>query len=303
MNNKQKGKSRRQFIKEVSLATGGMVLLPALASSSCSAVQSLPGEKMKLGLVTYQWGKDWDVPTIIKNCTESGVLGVELRVEHAHGVGLGMPESQMAEVKKMFDDSAVEIVGMGTNEAYDSPDPDVLNQKIENTKEFLRISQAIGGSGVKVKPNQFHEGVPHEKTLEQIGISLNTLGEYAGGLGQVIRLEVHGKGTQELPAIKKIMDHVKSPNAGACWNCNDQDLNGEGLEYNFNLVKDRFADIVHIRELNIGEYPYQELMNLFVGIDYEGWILLECRQMPDDGVKAMIEQREIFQEMIDKART
>lgn len=141
--------------------------MPAFACTT----GALPGENMKLGLVTYNWGKDWDIPTIIKNCTEFGILGVESRVEHAHGVGLGISESSMAEVKKMFVDSPVEIVGMGTNEEYDSPNTDVLKGNIENTKEFIRISQGIGGSGVK--PNGFHEDVPREKTIEQIGKSLN----------------------------------------------------------------------------------------------------------------------------------
>jgi sugar phosphate isomerase/epimerase len=298
MSKNQTEKSRRQFIKEISLAAGGIVLLPAFSCTS----GKLPGENMKLGLVTYNWGKDWDIPTIIKNCTGSGIPGVELRVEHAHGVGLGISESRMAEVKKMFDDSPVEIVGMGTNEEFHSPDPEVLKGRIENTKEFIRISKGIGGSGVKVKPNGFSEGVPREKTIEQIGKSLNGLGEYAADFGQVIRLEVHGNETEELPVIKAIMDHLTSPSVGVCWNCNDTDLAGEGLEHNFNLVKNRFADTVHVRELNIGEYPYQELMNLFVGMDYKGWILLECREEPEDPIKAMIEQKEIFQEMIKKAR-
>ena len=126
---------------------------------------------------------------------------------------------------------------MGTNEEYDSPDAEVLKGNIENTKEFIRISQGIGGSGVK--PNGFHEDVPREKTIEQIGKSLNNLVDYAADYGQIIRLEVHGKETEELPVIKAIMDHITSPNVRVCWNCNDTDLKGEGLENNFNLMKNR----------------------------------------------------------------
>ena len=73
------------------------------------------------------------------------------------------------------------------------------------------------------------------------------------------------------------------------------------MTYNFNLVKDRFGDTVHVREFNVGDYPYQDLMNLFVGIKYDGWILLECRTDPDDKVKAMKEQKEIFTDMIGNA--
>ena len=41
---------------------------------------------MRFGLVTYLWGKDMDLPTLLDVCEKSGVLGVELRTQHAHGV-------------------------------------------------------------------------------------------------------------------------------------------------------------------------------------------------------------------------
>lgn len=285
-------------MKNLAIAGGALSIFPSL--SFASGIPS--GAAMRLGLVTYNWGKDWDIPTIIKNCTESRVLGVELRVEHAHGVGLNSTKSELALVKKMFDDSPVEVVGMGTNEDYDSPDPQVLSEKIENTKKFVRISQAIGGTGVKVKPNRFHDGVPREKTIEQIGKSLNDLGKYAADFGQTIRLEVHGQGTDELPVVEAIMKHVESPGVGVCWNCNGTDLKGDGFEKNFYRVNDRFGDTVHVRELNIGNYPYAELMKLLVRMDYKGWVLLECREKPEDPVAAMKEQRAIFQQMTESAR-
>ena len=290
--------NRRIFSKGVAVAAAG-ALLPTWA---CTSGANKPGSKIKLGLVTYLWGKDMDVPTLIDSCTKSGISGIELRVEHAHGVNTGMSASERAAVKKQFEDSQVTFVGMGTNEQFDSPDPAVLKQNIDRAKEFIRLSADLGGTGVKVKPNGFHEGVPHEQTIEQIGKALNELGEYGSSFGQKIRLEVHGKETQELPNIKAIMDVANHSNVGACWNSNDEDLLGQGLEYNFNLVKDRLTDIVHVRELNIGEYPYQQLMNLFVAMDYEGWILLECRTNPEDKVAAMTEQVAVFQEMIKKGQ-
>lgn len=257
---------------------------------------------MKLGLVTYLWGKDWDIPTLLKNCKTSNVLGVELRVDHAHGVGPSISALKRKEVKKMFADSPVKIVGMGTNQQYDFVDQDKLKKSIEETKEWIKLSKDVGGTGVKVKPNAFHEGVPHEKTIEQIGKALNEVGKFGADYGQKIRVEVHGEETQELPNMKAIMDVADNKNVYTCWNCNDQDLIGGGLEYNFNLVKDRQGDTVHVRELNIGSYPYQDLMNLFVKMNYDGWILLECRTDPADKVKAMIEQHEVFDQMIMNAK-
>lgn len=255
------------------------------------------GSKMKLGLVTYLWGKDWDIPTLITNCSKSKIYGVELRTEHAHGVEPSISPQRRKEVKKMFADSPVKIVGLGTNQQYDFVEPDKLKESIERTKEFIKLGADIGGSGVKVKPNAFHPEVTHEKTIEQIGKALNEVGKFGADYGQKIRLEVHGNETQELPNIKAIMDVANNPNVYVCWNCNDEDLLGGGLEKNFNLVKNRLGDTVHVRELNIGAYPYQDLMNLFMKIDYSGWILLECRTEPADRVKAMIEQHEVFNKM------
>jgi sugar phosphate isomerase/epimerase len=285
---------RRIFLKNLGLLTGAMVLPSGQIAFGKSAKPA-----MKLGFVTYLWGKDWDQDTLIKNLTASGIHGVELRVEHAHKVSPALTKEERIAVKKKFQDSPVQIIGMGTNQQYDYVEPEKLRESIEQTKAFFQLSRDIGGLGVKVKPNQFRPGVPHEKTIEQIGKSLNELAKYGADMGQILRLEVHGNETQELTNIKAIMDVANHPNATVCWNCNAQDLNGGGLEANFDMVKARFGDICHVRELNDTTYPYQELMKLFVKNNYKGWILLECRTDPADKVKALIEQREIFEKMIN----
>lgn len=290
-NNSENG--RRDFLINLGLLTGAM-----LAPTGQFAFGKSKNQGMKLGFVTYQWGKDWDVDTLIKNLSASGILGVELRVEHAHKVSPALTKEERIQVRKKFSDSPVKIVGMGTNQQYDYVEPQMLKESIEQTKAFFQLSHDIGGSGVKVKPNQFRPGVDHKKTIEQIGLALNELAKYGADMGQQLRLEVHGNETQELPNIKAIMEVANHPNATVCWNCNPQDLTGEGLEANFNMVKNRFGDICHVRELNDTSYPYQDLMNLFVKNKYEGWILLECRTNPTDKVKALIEQREIFGKMI-----
>lgn len=288
-------KSRRDFLKTIAVGTASLTL-----SGFKPFEKNKPG--MRIGLVTYQWGRDWDLPTLLANCEKAKVLGLELRTEHKHGVEPHLNKQQRLEVKKRFSDSPVELVGYGANDEYHSPDPAILKKNMDNTKALLHLMHDVGGSGVKVKPNAFPNGVPHEKTIEQIGQSLLTLGKYAKDLGQQIRLEVHGKETQELPNIKAMMDIADHPNVKVCWNSNDEDLIGGGLTHNFNLVKDRLGDTVHVREFNVGSYPYQDLMNLLTKANYKGWILLECRTEPADRVAAMIEQREILDRMLANAR-
>lgn len=293
------GSNRRQFL-QTSVLLGTTVVAGGPLAALRGAADK-PGSKMQLGFCTYLWGQDWDLPTLIANCEKAEVLAVETRTEHAHGVEPSLTESQRADVRKRFADSRVQLLGPGTNEAYHYPDPAQLNKAIERTKAFIKLSHDCGGSGVKVKPNDLPKNVPQEKTVAQIGQSLNVVGKFAADYGQEIRLEVHGS-CAPLPIMKQIMDHVDQSNVRVCWNCNADDLKGDGLAHNFGLVKDRFGATAHIRELNVGDYPYQELMELLVAMDYPGWVLLECRTKPADRVAAMQEQKKLFAEMVAQAQ-
>ena len=77
--------TRRRFLKR-SLSLGAAALAAGPLSRKLARAAEKRGSKMRLGLVTYLWGKDWDLPTVIANCEKADVLGVELRTEHAHGV-------------------------------------------------------------------------------------------------------------------------------------------------------------------------------------------------------------------------
>ena len=288
---------RREFIKGLSLTTLAMVLsereLYALFKKR---------SRMKPGLVTYQWGKDWDVPTIIRNCEASGLLGVELRTEHKHGVEPTLNAEQRKEVKKRFNDSNVEFVGYGSNVEFDSPDPAVLKKNMDFGKELVKLSHDVGGTGVKVKPNKFHANVPREQTIEQIGKSLNELGKFGSEYGQKIRLEVHGRETQELPNMKAIMDVADNKNVVVCWNCNQEDLKGEGFKHNFDLIRNRLGDTIHVHEIATDPYPYPDLAKELVDMKYNGWILWECTSKPSDTVAAMAENRKLWEELAAKAK-
>ncbi len=290
--------SRRDFLK-VSVGTAALATLPFAAPRALA--DDARGENIAFGLVTYQWGNDWDLPTLIANCQKTKVLGVELRTTHAHKVEPVLNEKERQEVQKQFADGGITLVGLGSNERFDSPDPAVVRKAIEASKEFIRLSHDIGGSGVKVKPDTFHKEVPREKTIEQIGKALNELGEYAAGFGQQVRLEVHG-GCAELPVIAAIMKVATDDNVAVCWNSNAQDLQGDGLEANFKLVRDRFGATCHVRELNLPDYPWDKLMKLLVDTDYSGWVLLEASSKPADRVAALAAQKALFDKLLAQAK-
>jgi sugar phosphate isomerase/epimerase len=240
---------------------------------------------MQLGLVTYMWGAEWDLPTLIRNCHDTGFAGVELRSTHKHGVEPSLSTAERSEVAKRFVDSGVQLVGLGSACEYHSPDPAEVRRNIEETKGFIRLCHDVGGSGVKVRPNGLPPEVPVEKTLEQIGRALNEVAAFGEGYGVQIRLEVHGRETSNLEHIERIMDVADHPGNVVCWNCNQEDLAGQGLEHNFGLVQDRLGTI-HIHDL-ITQYPWKQLFGLLRQANFEGWTLLEEGAPTADPLRVM----------------
>ena len=135
------------------------------------------------------------------------------------------------EVRKRFADSPVTLIGLGTNQDFHDPDPAKVKKSIEVAKAFVKLSHDVGGSGVKVKPNDTPQGIPLEKTTAQIELARrsNEVAAFAADYGQQIRLEVHGLGlAPRLPTIKRIMDVARAQDVGVCWNSNKTDLERQG---------------------------------------------------------------------------
>lgn len=276
--------TRRTFVRR-SLATLAVATaMPVLAADPPAAVRSpsflTAKPKMKLGTVTYNLAQDWDIATIIKNCEAAKFEGVELRTTHAHKVEVNLSTEERAMVRKRFADSSVELMGLGSAFDYHTADHDKLKKDIAATKEYISLAHDVGASGVKVRPNGFPREVSKEKTLEQIGNSLRELGEFGANLGVAIRLEVHGSGTSLLPHVKTMMDVANHKNVGVCWNSNQTDLEGEGFDHNFNLVKDKII-VVHMRDLFLEEYPFRKLMTRLNEINFTGYCLAEIPPSAD----------------------
>lgn len=252
---------------------------------------------MKLGMVTYMWGAEWDLPTLLKNCSETGFQGVELRTTHQHGVEITLNEQQRIDVRKRFGDSGIELVGLGSACDYHNADAAVVQKNIELTKQFAILSHDVGGSGVKVRPNGLVSGKDRAGTVAQIGKALAECGEFAEGYGQEIRLEVHGKGTSDLSLIKEIIDAASCPNVVVCWNSNPGEVVEGSIRKNFDLVKNNLGRTVHIHDLFDTSYPYRELFTLLRSIDYHGYCLSESPATTDP-VRVMRYYRALWLEQI-----
>jgi len=287
--------TRRRFFTHAVQAGAGLATWRSGAAAPGKRVS-----KMRFGFTSYQWGSDWDIPTMIANCSKAEAFGVELRTSsnYAHGVEPSLSPPQRRDVKKRFADSPVALIGIASAERFDWPDPAKLSAAIESAKAHVKLSQDVGSRGVRVFPNDFHKEVPPEKTIEQISRALNIVGKYAADYGQMIRLENHGTAGR-LVTLRKIMDGVDQPNVRIKLNGDPRD--GDDFAGNFQAVKGLLGDTLHMHELNRGTFPYQLQTDLLIDAGWEGWCLVEASAKVADRLQALLEQYEIWKGLVAKS--
>jgi sugar phosphate isomerase/epimerase len=249
---------------------------------------------LKLGMVTYNMGKDMDCPALIKLCKAAHLEGVELRTGHKHGVEPSLDKSARADVKKLFADSGIAIAGLGTTCEFHAKEADEVKKNIEDAKAFAQLAADIGALGIKVRPNGLYKDEPVEKTCERIGKAWGEVAAFGANLGIPVRMEVHGGGGSALPVnVRKMLDAANHPNAFACWNSNASDMDdNKSIKASFELLKHAIGE-VHITDIGVYQYPWQELFDLLKGIHYGGFCNAEIKEN-DDPERFMKYYRTLF---------
>ena len=289
--------SRRDFFTlttTAAIAVSGSAAITPLSAKNPAAEIAAP-RKFELGTVTYNLAKDWDIDTLITNCEETGFKAVELRSTHKHGVEISLSQAEREAVRKRFQETPVKLLCLGSTCEFHSPDQAAVRQRIDEAKEFINLAADVGATAIKVRPNGVPEGVPKEKTFEQIGRSLKEIGEFGKEHNVQIWMEVHGPESSHPPYIAEMMRNCGHPSVGLTWNCNDSDLkDGDVVPY-FNLLKDYIRN-VHMRDLTV-DYPFKQVFGLLRGIGYSGYTLSEIPEVQGDPIRFMKYYRMLWDEL------
>jgi Xylose isomerase-like TIM barrel len=273
------------------------------AAAAVTGARSLPafdtgGPGFGLGLVTYNVAKSWDLETVLALCRGAGFQAVEFRTTHAHGVELSLSPAERADVKARCEAAGMRQVSLGTTCEFESPDPAVVRANVEECGRWVRLARDVGARGVKVRPNGLPEGVPVERTVEQIGRALAECGRDAADHGVEIWVEVHGPGTKEPAVMRRIMDACAHPGVGVTWNSNDSDVKDGSVKESFALLQP-FVRCAHITDL-WSPYPYRELFALLEQARFDGFTLCEFPEpVPaDEGAAWLLRYRERWRALV-----
>jgi len=232
---------------------------------------------MRLGAVTYNVLKDWDVENIISKLEAAGFEAVELRTGHKHGVEPALGPEERKKVRERFERSKVRLLSYGTTCEFHAPEAAARQKQVEIGRQFVDLAHDTGAWGVKVRPNAFPKGVPRETTIQNIAASLRELGEYGSGRGVEIWVEVHGSETRVPSVCAEIMKATRHKQVGLSWNSNDTDIVNGSVKASFELLKP-WIKSAHITELADPRYPWRELFTLLRQAGYDRYTLCETQE-------------------------
>lgn len=273
--------NRRSFLGSGLLAAPAMLAGSAQASAAEAAAAQAPVAKYRLGMVTYNMGKDMTLDELLAFCKKTGLEGVELRTTHKHGVEVALSAAERAAVKARVADSGIALAGLGSAFEFHSKDAAEVRENVEGAKAYAQLAADIGAPGIKLRPNGIFDDEPVEQTCARIGKAWAEVAAFAEGLGVQTRMEVHGKGSSEPRLIKQMIDAAGHANCRVCWNSNPGDQDAQGsIRANFDLLKDRIAE-VHINDIGVYQYPWQELFDGLSAIGYTGFCLAEIAYNPE----------------------
>jgi sugar phosphate isomerase/epimerase len=231
---------------------------------------------MKLSLLTFQLGKDFELDELLALCAKYGYKGVECRaqLDHKHGLELETTAEQRATIKAKFDDSPVDLAGISTSCRFESLDAAERQEHVDTTKKFIDLAADVGAPRVRVFGNAFPEGSNKDQVVENVGNCLREIGQYAEDSGVDCNLEMHGdfyRWQYTLRAVE-IADHER---IGIVYNCDSRETKWSPISEFLTPVAPYLRHI-HLHNIEDSKYPYGELFRILKNMGYHEFVSLEA---------------------------
>jgi len=235
---------------------------------------------MKLCLLTYNLGRDFELDELIRICEACHYDGIEFRSSVGpHGVELSATKAERRKIRKKMEASTLQIAGIGTSCRFESLDDKERQGHIDEAKAFIDLAADIGCPRIRVFGNSFPEGADKDVVVRNVGEALREIAEHAEPSGVDVNLELHGHFSYWPYTVRalEIADHVR---VGIVYNCNTSEIKYGSIGQFLEPCKP-YLRHVHMHELE-NEYPYQLLLRWLKGIGYTGFCSVESDTPSED---------------------
>lgn len=178
---------------------------------------------------------------IIENARSMGFQGVELRGKSREHIGPEVSASERAQLRQRFNDAGVEVVAIMGYSKFVATDKQTIHENVADAVQLLDLARDLGCPILREFIGQPEDGMSAEQCVPCVVENLKPVIAHAEQCGVKIALETHDAWTKG-ESIRGILDAVKSPALGICWDvCNS--YFEEPLSETFAVIGDR---VIHV---------------------------------------------------------
>lgn len=241
---------------------------------------------MKLAFTTLAC-PDWSLEQAIDAARRYGYEGIELRLLDGNLVGPDLDQAARERVRRVSAESGLPIVCLDTSVRIAQPDPAVRDQQIRDGRAMLEIAAGWNAPVIRVFGGP-PEGTSIDDAVLAAAECLAPLAERGRELGVAVALETHDAFAGSV-AVRRVLDAVPGPGAGALWDILHPFRVGETAEQALDQMLDRLLH-VHIKDgrrpadgnpnwdltlLGEGDVPTQQILAAMQQAGYDGWLAVE----------------------------
>jgi hypothetical protein len=125
-------------------------------------------------------------------------------------------------------------------------------EQLDEAKRFIDLAKQLKSPLVRVFPDKWVEGEPHETTVDRIVKGLHELGAYAKGSGVAIIVETHGDFPHSA-ILLELMKKANMPNVGLLWDTHHTYVAGKEAPAETFKMLGSYVRHVHLKDSVPGE--------------------------------------------------
>lgn len=208
---------------------------------------------------------DWTVEEVARRAAQMGAYGVELRAKAPDlHVSADTPASRVREIRRLFADAGVRIVGITGYTTFAGADPATRHANEAQLVRNLALCAELGADYVRtfIGESEDAEG----EVCRRAGESLRRAVETAAGIPAAALIETHDFAATGRVA-RRILDCAACPpeRLGAIWDISHPPKGGEAPEETFRHLGP-FVQAVHVKDECEQRLENGEIQQCFPGL-------------------------------------
>ena len=233
---------------------------------------------------------DWTIEEVCTKAVSLNAYGVELRAKSPDlHINTETPKERVNQIKRMFNDAGVRIIGITGYTQFANPDQKVRASNEEQLIKNLELCQDLEADYVRTFIGLPPQPYNADDVYAYIGDSLRNVSEKASGINASALIETHDFASSGKSTRRILNAAGNCHNLGAIWDISHPPKAGESPDETWQQIgeyvrsvhiKDEYAERLPNGEIHqcfpgLGVLPLKKCLDILTHANFDGYYVIE----------------------------